>query len=344
MFGVTVLGRDYPEILIDAKFELGEYIRDLAWAEECIVIAGESGSIWKVDTRTKQIQNILAQHQGGALALSSSRKISNLVASGGQDGQVHIIDVRRNQILFSVDMEKAWIELLQWNSSGNLLAAAVEKSVVIISKDGDVVNELVDHPSTISGMYWNSSSDDIALCHYGGVSLWYYKGSSPKRKLSFKGSVLSVAWQPNGKHIAVGSQDATAQFWNLKTGEQSFMSGYPTKIQELCWSSDSSFFATSGGPEVTVWSFRGKGPQGTVPMRLGGHLDMVTKIQFHPHKPILASGGKDGRVHLFNLLDGEEPIARLETSSEISCLKFSSDGSRLSFGNAEGEVFIANTI
>jgi WD40 repeat protein len=89
--------------------------------------------------------------------------------------------------------------------------------------------------------------------------------ASCARVFAWKGSLISVAWSPDGKVIACGSQDNSVHFWRLSTGNDSEMSGYPSKPRALSWDAKSSLLATSGGEEVCVWDFAGKGPEGLPP-------------------------------------------------------------------------------
>ncbi|MDE2767254.1 MAG: WD40 repeat domain-containing protein, partial [Chloroflexota bacterium] len=59
--------------------------------------------------------------------------------------------------------------------------------------------------------------------------------------------------------------------------------------------------ATGGGEAVTVWSFRGKGPEGTRPGVLDVHVEPVTTLAFAPGETRLASGARDGGVVVWSL-------------------------------------------
>lgn len=343
MLGVTVLGGELPEPKVKFRFALEDYVQALAWSEGKLIASSVSEAVLSLDINGSSDPVVLCRHQGGCLSLSCSISNPKIVASGGQDGRVNIIDTQSQEILCAEKLGDAWIDKLSWSKDGRFLAAAVGKSVFILSPEGEVINELKNHPSTVSDLSWSANEESLAVSHYGGISIWFPTGTKPKKQLLFQGSLLSVAWQPNGKNVVVGSQDATVQFWNLKTSEQSCMRGYPTKVRDLAWSSDSRFLATSGGPDATVWNFAGRGPQGSTPITLSGHIDFITRLQFHPLRNLLATGGQDGRVHLFDPELGDDPIARLEGDGEVGALLFSPDGSLLAFGDAEGVITVVQS-
>ena len=55
------------------------------------------------------------------------------------------------------------------------------------------------------------------------------------------------------------------------------MSGYPAKVSRLAFDGSGRWLAADGAPEVTVWDFAGKGPEGRAPRMLRGH-DTVTVL------------------------------------------------------------------
>ena len=62
------------------------------------------------------------------------------------------------------------------------------------------------------------------------------------------------------------------------------------------------------------------------------HAGAVTRVAFHPFLPLLASGGKDGRVLLWNL-DSHAAMEFDKFKEEVWTVKFSPDGSVLSYAN-----------
>jgi WD40 repeat protein len=69
---------------------------------------------------------------------------------------------------------------------------------------------------------------------------------APQRRFEWKGSILRLAWSPNGRFVATGDQDSTVHFWFEEDRRDLQMSGYPTKVREL-WNAASRYLATGGG-------------------------------------------------------------------------------------------------
>ncbi len=143
-------------------------------------------------------------------------------------------------------------------------------------------------------------------------------------RFDWRGSFLTVAWSPDGRVLAAGMQEGAIHLWVAVAGKQlAFedleMSGYPTKVRELAWSADGKQLATGGGAEVTVWSFAGRGPAGTRPIRLRGHVLPVTDIAFYRSASLLVSGGEDGQLLIWDLIRStKKPLGGVLVPSAVS--------------------------
>jgi WD40 repeat protein len=152
------------------------------------------------------------------------------------------------------------------------------------------------------------------------------------------GSVLALAWSPDGRYLATGDQDATVHFWIVSTGRDLQMSGYEVKVRELAWDSSSRFLATGGGAELVIWDCSGKGPQGTRPLMLEGHEDLVSAVAWQPGSELLASGGRDGAVLFWRPRVSVKPVARWASRGEVTGLTWTADGFRIAIGDGEGRL------
>jgi WD40 repeat protein len=147
-----------------------------------------------------------------------------------------------------------------------------------------------------------------------------------------------VAWSPDGKVIACGSQDNSVHFWRLATGNDSEMSGYPSKPRALSWDAKSSLLATSGGEEVCVWDFAGKGPEGTRPRLLKGHGATVQELAFSPRRGMLASAAEDGGLLLWEPRSSAAPSLAAMLDRPASVLAWHPTEHRLAVACADGTV------
>jgi WD40 repeat protein len=160
------------------------------------------------------------------------------------------------------------------------------------------------------------------------------------RKYAWAAACLTAAFSPNGKVLASGMQDGTVHFWWLNTGKDSQMRGYPTKVTLTDWSANSRYLATAAGPEVVVWDFGGKGPEGSAPLELSGHTDRISHLAFQPDGPWLLSAGRDWRLTLWLPGKEKQAVDAHLTGGEITALRWSPDGKQVAVGEAKGRLTI----
>jgi WD40 repeat protein len=118
------------------------------------------------------------------------------------------------------------------------------------------------------------------------------------------------------------------------------MSGYPSNVKHLSWSSDSSFLATNGYDDLILWKFAGKSPVGQKPLFLKGHKKRVSFLQFQNNEKLIASGDTDGNVLFWQPEVNLQPLEAIKVNSEVSCLSWSPDDVQLAVGTRNGEIII----
>jgi WD40 repeat protein len=226
-----------------------------------------------------------------------------------------------------------WVEWLAWSKRGQL-ATAQGRGVRVWTGDGHPVLETPPHESTISGVGFSPDGSRLLTSCYGAVRIFPLEANAESRTLTWKSSLLSLTPSPDGKVIAVATQDTSVHFWRLASGKDSEMSGYPAKPTALARSPDSKLLCTGGGDVICGWRFVGKGPEGSEPLMLKGHEKNVTRLAFSA-QGLLASGSLDGDVLVWEPHADPKPIGIAPLGGEAAELAFSPDGARLAGANAK---------
>jgi WD40 repeat protein len=276
-------------------------------------------------------------HDGGVLGASLSPD-GKLIATCGQDANAKLWRVSGELLRELPGGTSAWVEHVAWAPAGGRLATAAGRKVRVWTTDGDPVVETEPLASTVTALAWRADGSGLAATCYGGVHILPFVPGAKVRHLSWKGSLISLAWSPSAKVIACGSQDCSVHFWRLSSGQDSQMSGYPFKPKALAWDSESKLLATAGDATVTVWDFRGKGPEGTRPLQLEAHKAVCTRLAFHPKKGLLASGSQDTGVLLWEPRRGDKPTRFAFLEDEITALAWLPTGQGLLGADASGNV------
>ena len=79
--------------------------------------------------------------------------------------------------------------------------------------------------------------------------------SIPRNQMTHDGPVSSVAFGPDGKMLASGSQDDTIRLWDVATGkERAILKGHENRVTSVAYSPDSKTMASvSVDKTIRLW-------------------------------------------------------------------------------------------
>lgn len=317
-----------------------EYPTALAWSRQgdLLLVADAAGSLTAFSAHDGAV--VWKQFHSECVMALASHPARATVASAGQDGWVHVWDFATGDQACSVSVPEQWVEHLQWSPLGDYIAASSGRYCRVWTATGDLVWTSEEHDSTVSGIAWSPAGELLTTC-YGQVTIWQLPSSVPLQRFQWKGSLISLCLSPDGDIIACGSQDNSVHFWRRGSGKDSMMSGYTSKPAALDFDPSGSLLATGGSTAVTVWCFAAGGPEGTAPVELTVHTDVVTSLRFaHRKERLLASGGRDGGVVLWSLDRRGEgaPVAAVALVDAVEGVAWRPDDRALAIIDAGGGV------
>ncbi|MBW4696423.1 MAG: WD40 repeat domain-containing protein [Aphanocapsa lilacina HA4352-LM1] len=319
---------------------LDDCVAAIAWSGDGRLVAAASaaGAVAILDGGSGQALLRLAGHPQGALCLAWAPQ-DRLLATGGADGTARLWHPTSGHEVAALEGGAAWVEYLAWGDAPYLLATAAGKHLKLWSADGRLLRTAEPpHASTISGLVWHPQRGRFASCCYGSVRLHAPLKAAPADVFEYAGSLIALDWSPDGRWIACGCQDATVHLWEVASGTDLQMSGYAGKVRALAWDPTGRYLATGGGADVTVWDFSGKGPAGSKPRILSAHLKPVSHMAYQPQGGLLAMGGPDGIVSLWNPLKPARPMGLARPDTQVSALSWRPDGQHFVSGHTNGDV------
>ncbi|KAJ5105801.1 Protein transport protein (SEC31) [Penicillium alfredii] len=320
------LGLDRPdaseELQPVAKIDTDSGFNDLAWTEfdnsKRGVIAGglENGSLdlWNADKllagSSDSLMSRSSKHSAAIKALQFNPKHSNLLATGGANGELYISDVNNLENPFRLGNAAARtddIDCLDWNKKvAHILVTGSSAGFVTVwdvktKKETLTLNNM--NRKAVSAVAWdpNNSTKLITTTPLDSdpmIYVWDLRNShAPERTLQgHESGVLSLAWCNQDPDLLLSSgKDNRNICWNPQTGQ-----------------SYGEF------PVVTNWTFQ---------------------TRWNPHNPnFFATASFDGKISVQTLqntktdtsqaiadqnqaLDGEDFFAKAQTQPQVS--KFS---------------------
>ena len=320
--------------------ELPDFAQSLAWSADgrALAVASLAGPVVIFDGETGASIVFDEGHRGGALTLAWSP--DGLLASGGQDGMIRLFSIGEAALVGEVEGGGDWVEHLAWSPSGDCLASAAGKTVRVWSQARELLAEVTGYESTVSSLFWHPGKQEIVTSCYGGLQFLEVGKPEWIRKLDWKGSILTSAPSPDGRFIATGNQDASVHVWEVRSGKDLQMTGYPLKVRELAWCGNGPLLATGGSAVITVWSFAGRGPAGKPAEELNGHEARVTGLSFLPGSTRLVSVGEDQTVRTWEPGKGWRCSRTEKLETPLHSLAVSPDGKRAAVAGDGGLVTI----
>jgi WD40 repeat protein len=254
--------------------------------------------VW--DAKTGQLLLTLKGHTEAVIAIAYSPD-GQRIATGSNDQTAKIWDANSGKELLTLTDPKNWVQGLSFSPDGTRL--------VIISTN----------PDTNAN---NAKLRDI----FTGKELLTF--STHQGNKFFK----AVAYSPDGKRIAtaeIGTNDGVVRVWDALTGQELLSLPVGTQILKIAFSPDGTRIGTvnnAGVNDVQVWD----STTGTLLLTGNfGHTGGPHDIAFSPDGTIVATGGEDQKVNIWNSTTGQVLYKLSGHSTVIEGVAFSPDGTRL---------------
>ena len=275
---------------------------------------GQSGAYLRTlidpGLRTPDGKPVAAAHLAIVEALAFRPK-SNLLASGSfqevalWDAQTGVLKQRLTGFADRV-VALAFSPNGKWLATGGGAPTQDGEIKVFEVDSGRLVVEIKNgHSDTVFGVSFSPDGTTLATC---GADKFVKVFAVPSGKFlkAFEGHthhVLDVAWKANGKLLVSAGADKVLKVWDYEKGEQVRTFGTQTQqITRLMFKGTTSEIVTcSGDPLVRSWNVDNGGGGIT----FGGNKDFLYAVSVSTDGKIVAAGGEEGIVRLYNGTNGQ---------------------------------------
>jgi WD40 repeat protein/transcriptional regulator with XRE-family HTH domain len=275
-----------------------EWIWSIAFSPDSTQLASASGDhtikLWEVNSG--ECLQTLQGHRGLVRAVAFHPD-GEVLASGGGSRQLRLWEMATGRCFRSV----------QGHSNPLRAAAFSPDSSLLASSSGDRLLR-----------FWDVRAE--ALVSDGEITR-PLKTWTGHREL-----VWSLAYSPDGKFLATGSEEGTVKLWEVATGQcLRVMIGHSEWVQSIAFSPDGQWLASgSGDRKVRVWEVA----TGQCRYILSEHNQWIWSVAFSPDGKLLASSGNDRCIKIWEMAGGR-CLRTLPQSIFVLITAFSPDGKYL---------------
>ncbi|MGH9967539.1 MAG: PQQ-binding-like beta-propeller repeat protein [Pyrinomonadaceae bacterium] len=172
------------------------------------------------------------------------------------------------------------------------------------------------------------------------IQLWDATTGKELSELQHFGQVNSVAFSPDGKVIVSGSADHTIKLWSAETGAQLRALIGDENVVTSVAVSPDGKLIVSGGGNTVRLWDAASGKQ----LRsFVGHTAMVRSVAFSPDGKMIASANNDHTIKLWDVSSGNQLLSLTGHTNPVLAVVFSPDGKMIASGSFDGKIKLWDT-
>ncbi|GAB4820630.1 hypothetical protein N2152v2_007676 [Parachlorella kessleri] len=316
-----------PNCTLRWEVELPESTIALALSpkEQLVAVGTVEDEICLLDVATGEVKFRLAGHDGGTNAVAFLS--GNTLVSAGEDGKTRVWNVGRQSCIHELAIDAVEPDTSPSGFSVSHLAVAPDASSFAVAAGKSVVRFSLDSQqgpsaepkrkafpplaSTVEALRFDRQGNLMAA-YYGGVTYWDFSRTEEQRQaldLPYQGACLSLDATPTADWVVAGCHDSSVHIYHFKRQEEAGVEleemqcgGYEGKVTLVDFDRRGRHMASAGGERNIVWDFS-KTPAGSLPTLTFGHRKPISCQGWQPDGDLLATGGRDGRIYLYDVAD-----------------------------------------
>lgn len=252
-------------------------VKSVAFSPDGKILATASDDktikLWQVETLKEICTLVGHSHAVKSIAFSPDGQI---LASGSWDKTIKLWDVNTGREIYTIAGHQLQVNSVAFSPQDQILASAsYDRTIRLwqLRAFGSFEEKFENRPcysllSTLSGHAW---------------------------------AVLTVAFSPDGKILATGSDDNTIKLWEVNTGQLiCTLVGHSWSVVAVAFTADGeTLLSASCDKTVKLW----KVSTAEEIVTLSGHVDSVSAVAVSKVRQLIASGSRDKTIKLWQFVE-----------------------------------------
>ena len=310
------------------------------------VASGVGGTVLLWDVASGQQKASVSSSYGAYSALDFSPS-GRTVAAGSYE-RVELLDASSGREKARFSFTSSWdrITSVRYSADGRTLTVVgdgLPNQVTLLDIASGEKQKTVEYPGDVRDFALSVEGGTVASGVGGTVLLWDVASGQQKASVSSSyGHYSALDFSPNGRTVAAGSYEYV-QLLDASSGREkarfSFTSSWD-RITSVGYSADGRTlaFVGSGYPNrVTLLDIASEEEKAILE-----HNPAVGSVAFSADSQILASGGKDWNVRLWDIATGQEKATLEGHTDWVNSVAFNPNGGTLVSGGSDGTVQVWN--
>ncbi|MBD3884720.1 pentapeptide repeat-containing protein [Phormidium tenue FACHB-886] len=307
-----------------------------------VLSAGEDRQVRLWDLTQGRCIKIFEGHSQTVWAVDVSPD-DRYVVSGGNDTLVKLWDIQTGRCLQNFEGHTLQIWSVAFSPDGQAIASgSMDQTARLWNlRDRQCTACFRGHSSMVMSVAFSADSKTLAS---GGmdrlIKHWDLESKACARTWSgYKNIIWSVAFSPDGQTVTSSSLDGIIRIWQVADHQCIQTLKHPAEVHAIAFSPNGQQLVSGNmhsRSTLKVWDVQ----QGTCLTTIPAHIGKVNSVCFHPSGSLIASGGDDKAVQIFNLNHQQVEKILQGHQAVIWCVAFSTDGQLLASGSFDETVHL----